>query len=92
MNDKLTQEQMDALREIVTIGAGNAATAFAQMIKKKVNIKVPKANFSPISKAAEILTLYPTIISIEAPISNMIAGIKKKPGIPKDSIQPTVPS
>ena len=40
---------------------------------------------------AEILTLYPNIISIEAPISNMIAGIKKIPDMPKD-FQPTVPS
>ena len=45
-----------------------------------------------LSKAAEILTLYPAIISIEAPISNMIAGIKKIPGTPKDYIQPMVPS
>ena len=45
-----------------------------------------------LNKAAETFTLYPIIINIGAPISSMIAGIKKMPGTPKDSIQPTVPS
>ena len=45
-----------------------------------------------LNKAAETFTLYPIIINIGAPISSMIAGIKKMPGTPKDSIQPTDPS
>ena len=36
MNDNVTREQIDALREIATIGAGNAATALSQMLHKKV--------------------------------------------------------
>ncbi|KKM12319.1 chemotaxis protein CheY [Clostridiales bacterium PH28_bin88] len=41
--DTLTAMQMDALREIGNIGAGNAATALAQMVQRKINMEVPKA-------------------------------------------------
>ena len=36
---------MDALREICNIGLGNAATALAELLQKKVEIAVPKACF-----------------------------------------------
>lgn len=36
---------MDALREICNIGLGNAATALAELLQKKVSIAVPKACF-----------------------------------------------
>jgi chemotaxis protein CheC len=54
MDAKLTQLQIDALKEIVTIGAGNAATALSQMLKKKINITVPRADILPLDKAADI--------------------------------------
>jgi len=37
----LTDEQKDALSEVGNIGAGHAATALSQLIKKKVMISVP---------------------------------------------------
>ncbi|MDD5773901.1 MAG: chemotaxis protein CheC [bacterium] len=54
MENELNQDQKDALREIVSIGAGNAATALSQMLNKKINIEVPKVNFSTIEKAVEL--------------------------------------
>ena len=40
--DELNNLQMDVLREIGNIGAGNAATALAKMLNKKVDMDVPK--------------------------------------------------
>ncbi|HRU38812.1 MAG TPA: chemotaxis protein CheC [Candidatus Goldiibacteriota bacterium] len=39
----LTEAQVDALREVGNIGAGHAATALSQLIKKKIMISVPEA-------------------------------------------------
>lgn len=54
MENRLNQEQKDALREIVNIGAGNAATALSQMLKRKVSINVPEVNLCTLKKANEI--------------------------------------
>lgn len=43
----LTSMQLDALREVVNIGTGNAATALSQLINKKVDITVPDVNIVP---------------------------------------------
>lgn len=50
----LTQEQRDALKEIVTVGAGNAATALSQMLKKRINIEVPTVTLTTIDKASDV--------------------------------------
>ncbi|HDQ25625.1 MAG TPA: CheY-P-specific phosphatase CheC [bacterium] len=39
----LNENQMDAFKEVGNIGAGHAATALSQLIKKKVMISVPSA-------------------------------------------------
>lgn len=39
----LSEAQVDALREVGNIGAGHAATALSQLIKKKIMISVPMA-------------------------------------------------
>ncbi|KPU44654.1 CheY-P phosphatase CheC [Oxobacter pfennigii] len=45
MNYKdLTELQLDALREIGNIGAGNAATALSQMIQKRIDMSVPQVD------------------------------------------------
>ncbi len=46
---------LDVLREIGNIGAGNAATALAKMINKKVDMHVPKVNVMPLSEVPELL-------------------------------------
>lgn len=43
--------RMDALREVVNIGVGNAATSLAQMIGKKVAITVPRAEIVALEEA-----------------------------------------
>lgn len=43
----LSSMQIDALREVGNIGAGNAATALSQLINKKVDMTVPAINVVP---------------------------------------------
>ncbi|HBM75101.1 MAG TPA: CheY-P-specific phosphatase CheC [Clostridiaceae bacterium] len=51
MNYKeLTDLQLDALKEIGNIGAGNAATALSQMIQKRIDMTVPQVDIMPIDK------------------------------------------
>ncbi|MBQ2593319.1 MAG: chemotaxis protein CheC [Candidatus Riflebacteria bacterium] len=40
----ITREQLDALREIGNIGSGNAASALAQFLNRKIDMSVPNAS------------------------------------------------
>ncbi|MBO8159373.1 chemotaxis protein CheC [Thermosyntropha sp.] len=53
--DKLSSLQLDALREIGNIGAGNAATALAQMINSKIDMSVPQAKILLFSQVPELV-------------------------------------
>lgn len=52
---KLTDEQMDALREIGNIGMGHAATALSQLIGRTIHLSVPKASIINIASVPEAL-------------------------------------
>lgn len=52
---KFNAFQKDALKEIGNICAGNAATAFSQLINKKININVPEVIFLPIEDVPKIV-------------------------------------
>lgn len=54
MSSKFSKAKQDALKEIATIGGGNAASAANQMLRKKVNVGVPAVNLIPVENAAEI--------------------------------------
>lgn len=45
--DKISKMQLDVLREIANIGAGNAATALATMLQSRIEISVPHALIMP---------------------------------------------
>lgn len=51
----LNEMQLDALKEISNIGAGNAATSLSVMIGRKIELSVPKATIAPFSKIMEII-------------------------------------
>jgi len=51
---ELSGLQIDALKEIGNVGAGNAATALAQMINSKVDMSVPKVNILPFADVASL--------------------------------------
>ncbi|MDP4093822.1 MAG: chemotaxis protein CheC [Bacillota bacterium] len=54
IND-LNNLQMDVLREIGNIGAGNAATALAKMMNKRIDMDVPKINVLEFKNVSDIL-------------------------------------
>ncbi len=51
----LNEKQLDALREISNIGAGNAATALSQMIGKTIKLKVPNVRAIPFNEVANVV-------------------------------------
>jgi len=55
MELKLTDLQLDALREIGTIGAGNAATGLSKMLNKRISISVPSTKVVKLEKVPELL-------------------------------------
>ncbi|KUK13933.1 MAG: chemotaxis protein CheC [Synergistetes bacterium] len=52
---RLTEAQLDALKEAGNIGAGNAATALYQIIGKKIMMSVPRAAVIPLSEVPDVL-------------------------------------
>lgn len=51
----LNEMQLDALKEISNIGAGNAATSLSVMLGRKIGLSVPKATLAPFSKIVEVI-------------------------------------
>ena len=52
--NNLTNIQKDALKEIGNIGAGNAATAFAQFLDTKIDMTVPSVAIVPMAEVPEV--------------------------------------
>lgn len=58
LNDKelnklgMSELEFDALRECGNVGIGNAATALAKLVNKKVDINIPETKFIPLNKLA----------------------------------------
>ena len=50
----LTEMQKDALKEIGNIGAGNAATAFADFLEKEIDMTVPSVEILPLTQVPDI--------------------------------------
>jgi chemotaxis protein CheC len=55
MDDNLSLNQLDVLKELGTVGAGRAATAFAELISSKVEISVPQTSLVPLEKISHLL-------------------------------------
>ena len=47
--------QLDVLKEVGNIGAGNAATALAKMLDKKIDMKVPQIKVMKFSEVSDVL-------------------------------------
>lgn len=60
---RLDELQLDALREIGNVGAGNAATALSQLINKKIKMSVPKVSVAPISDVPDLVGGPETIVA-----------------------------
>jgi chemotaxis protein CheC len=53
--DNLNSMQIDVLKEVGNIGAGNAATALSKMIAKRIDMDVPKVNILEFKDVAELV-------------------------------------
>ena len=53
MNVQYDEQQLDALRELASIGSGTAATALAQMLGRPVELAVPRALALPLADALD---------------------------------------
>ncbi len=51
----LKAEQIDALREVGNVGAGNAAIALSQMVGRKVEVEVTTASSIPLNAVTELV-------------------------------------
>jgi len=67
--DELDNMQLDVLREIGNIGAGNAATALAKMLNKKVDMDVPRV------KVLEFMEVSETLGGAELPVVGILLKV-----------------
>lgn len=51
----ITRNQLDALREIGNIGSGNAASALAQFLNKKIDMAVPNASIMDLNEIPNLV-------------------------------------
>src|SRR5690554_1239241 len=80
--DNLDDTHMDVLREIGNIGAGNAVTALAKMLNKKVDMDVPKVKVMKFKDVSEILggaeiPVVGLLLNVEGDIAGSIMFILK---------------
>ena len=47
--------QLDALKEVASIGAGNAATSLSNMLSGKIEMTVPEVNIMPVDQIPDIM-------------------------------------
>lgn len=66
----LNSFQLDVLREIGNIGAGNAATALAKLLDKKIDMKVPQINVMKFSEVSDVLG------GAETPVVGILLGVQ----------------
>ena len=55
LDNEMDSMYFDVLREIGNIGAGNATTALAQLLNKKLDMSVPKIELVPFNKLGSII-------------------------------------
>lgn len=75
--DNIDNIQIDILREIGNIGAGNATTALSQMINRKINMGIPKVNISEFKVLSDVLggaenQIVGILVGVEGDINGMM--------------------
>ena len=68
--NNLDDTHMDVLREIGNIGAGNAVTALAKLLNKKVDMDVPKVKVMKFKDVSEILG------GVEIPVVGLLLNVE----------------
>ncbi|WP_413782469.1 chemotaxis protein CheC [Anaeroselena agilis] len=52
---KLSSLELDALKEVGNVGAGNAATALSQIINRKIDMTVPQVAILPLGEVPDVV-------------------------------------
>ena len=74
--ENMNNYQLDVLREVSNIGAGNAATALSKMVRRRVDMGVPKIALLEFSEVGAILGDEEKIIAgVIVPIQGSINGV-----------------
>jgi len=55
VNMNLTEDQIDAIREIINIGVGKSAAILNKMINKHIKLQVPYVEFTKVDKIISII-------------------------------------
>jgi len=73
---KITEEQLDFLKELVNIGAGNAVTALEQILQCRVDLQMPSVKFLPACEVASYLAGSPAapVIGVRMDLIGDITG------------------
>ena len=53
--ENISEFQLDAFREMGTIGAGNGATALSQLMNRKIGMTVPDIKVLPFSEVSDVV-------------------------------------
>jgi chemotaxis protein CheC len=73
---KLTDFQLDALKEVGNVGAGNAATALSQMLGRRIDMSISKVSILSTESIQEFLTDPPEdVAAIYLPFYGDISGV-----------------
>lgn len=60
----LSSRQLDLIKEIGNIGAGNAATALSNILNKKINMKVPNVKIGTFDEIMELIGSEEEVVAI----------------------------
>ena len=72
---KLSDIQKDALKETANVGAGNAATALSEIVKKKVNLVISDLNFVSLNNLQEVIGgPKKLVVGIYTPVTGDLSG------------------
>lgn len=75
--DNIDNMQLDILREIGNIGAGNATTALSQLINRRIEMGIPKVNISEFKVLSDVLggaenQIVGILVGVEGDINGMM--------------------
>lgn len=82
---ELDAEAIDAVRELVNIASGNAATALAAMVGERTMIGVPRVSLEPVDRIASILgmTVEPTVVVAMQVVGDLAAYLLFLMSVPR---------
>lgn len=75
--DNIDNIQLDILREIGNIGAGNATTALSQLINRKIDMGIPKVNIPEFKVLSDVLggaenQIVGILVGVEGDVNGMM--------------------